>query len=109
MAILVNTIDIQARISDLLQQMGAGEEVLIAENGVAVARLLPLLPSPFQPDSLFSVEQQQRLSELMDGWRTARDCNQPFLPNLQAELDELVATEFRAATLRTEVLFGPPL
>lgn len=58
----------------------------------------------FRPDSFFSAEQQERLSELMNLWRLARDQGQRLPPEQQAELDKLVEAELRAATVRTAAL-----
>lgn len=58
----------------------------------------------FRPDSFFSAEQQEQLSELMKLWRLARDQGQELPPEQQAELDALVEAELRAATARTAVL-----
>ena len=52
----------------------------------------------------FSAEQQQRLSDLMNLWRTARDEGQTLPPEQQAELDSLVEAELKAATARTAAL-----
>ncbi|MGB3266364.1 MAG: hypothetical protein WBA89_20685 [Microcoleus sp.] len=58
----------------------------------------------FNPDELFTIQQQKRLSELMNLWRTARDRGQTLSPQQQAELESLVEAELKAATIRTEVL-----
>lgn len=58
----------------------------------------------FRPDSFFSAEQQERLSELMNLWRLAREQGRELPPEQQAELDRLVEIELRAATARTETL-----
>jgi hypothetical protein len=60
-----------------------------------------LIIQSFRPDWFFSAEQQQRLSELMNLWRTARDRGQTLPPEQQAELDSLVKAELKAATART--------
>jgi len=60
-----------------------------------------LVIQSFQPDSFFSAEQQERLSELMESWRVARDQGLALPPEQQAELDSLVELELRAATART--------
>jgi hypothetical protein len=52
-------------------------------------------------DAWFTAEQQQRLQELMDRWRTARDSGIRLAPEEQAELDALVEAELRAATARS--------
>ncbi|NJL23045.1 MAG: hypothetical protein HC895_23040, partial [Leptolyngbyaceae cyanobacterium SM1_3_5] len=51
----------------------------------------------FRPDTFFTAEQQERLSELMDLWRSVRDRGEAFPPEQQAELDALVKAELRAA------------
>ena len=58
----------------------------------------------FNPDEFFTVQQQKRLSELMNLWRTARDRGQSLSPIQQAELESLVEAELKAATVRTGVL-----
>jgi hypothetical protein len=66
-----------------------------------------LVIQSFCPDPFFSAEQQARLSELMQLWRLARDHEQEFPPEQQAELDALVAAELSAATARTTILMQP--
>lgn len=63
-----------------------------------------LVIQSFRPDSFFSAQQQERLSELMDLWRLARDRGRELPPEQQAELDSLVEIELRAATARTAAL-----
>ena len=63
-----------------------------------------LIIQSFRPDWFFSAEQQQRLSELMNLWRTARDEGQTLPTEQQAELDSLVEAELKAATARTAAL-----
>ncbi|PZV12317.1 MAG: hypothetical protein DCF22_12630 [Leptolyngbya sp.] len=63
-----------------------------------------LVIQSFRPDSFFSAEQQERLSDLMNLWRLARDQEQELPPEQQAELDRLVEAELRAATARTTAL-----
>ncbi len=53
-------------------------------------------------DRHFNVGQQERLSELMTLWRSARDRGQELPPEQQAELNDLVELELQAATTRTE-------
>jgi hypothetical protein len=62
-----------------------------------------LIIQSFRPDSLFSAEQQKRLSELMELWRIARDQGQDLPPDQQAELDSLVEAELETATARTAI------
>jgi hypothetical protein len=61
----------------------------------------------FHPDTFFGLEQQRRLSELMNLWRLARDQGRELLREQQAELDSLVDAELRAATTRTAALIEP--
>ncbi|GAB4180660.1 MAG: hypothetical protein Fur006_15100 [Coleofasciculaceae cyanobacterium] len=63
-----------------------------------------LIIQSFSPDWFFSAKQQQRLSNLMNLWRTARDEGQSLPPEQQAELDSLVEAELKAATARTAAL-----
>jgi hypothetical protein len=63
-----------------------------------------LIIQSFRPDSFFNAEQQKRLSELMNLWRTARDQAQDLPPDQQAELDSLVEAELKDATARTATL-----
>jgi hypothetical protein len=63
-----------------------------------------LIIQRFRPDWFFSAFQQQRLSDLMNLWRTARDQGQTLPLEQQAELDSLVEAELKAATVRTAAL-----
>ncbi len=63
-----------------------------------------LIIQSFRPDPFFSSAQQKRLSELMYLWRTTRDRGQALPPDQQAELDNLVDAELKAATARTAAL-----
>ena len=63
-----------------------------------------LIIQSFRPDWFFSAEQQQRLSDLMNLWRTVRERGQTLPPEQQAELDLLVETELKAAAARTSAL-----
>jgi hypothetical protein len=63
-----------------------------------------LIIQSFRPDWFFSTQQQQRLSNLMNLWRTARDEGQTLPPEQQSELDSLVEAELKAATARTAAL-----
>ena len=58
----------------------------------------------FVPDWFFNAEQQKRLSELMNLWRTARDRGETLPAEQQTELDKLVEAELKAATARTAAL-----
>lgn len=58
----------------------------------------------FQPDGFFSAKQQARLSKLMERWRTLLNRNEILPSGEQAELDQLVADELKAATARSAAL-----
>lgn len=57
-----------------------------------------------RPDRFFTAAQQQRLVALMAQWRTDRDHGENLPPELQAELNELVEAELRAATRRAAAI-----
>lgn len=59
-----------------------------------------------RPDRFFTLAQQQRLGELMERWRTARDAGTCLSGSEQAELDALVEAELRAATDRAAAVLG---
>ena len=82
---------------------GQALDALTAQLGEAEFSALLVIQS-FRPDSFFSAEQQERLSELMSLWRLARDQGQPLPSEQQAEIDALVEAELRAATARTAAL-----
>lgn len=82
---------------------GQALDALTAQLGETEFSVL-LVTQSFHPDSFFSAKQQERLLELMNLWRLARDQGQPLLPEQQAELDTLVEAELRAATIRTAAL-----
>lgn len=58
----------------------------------------------FNADQFFNQQQKQRLSELMNLWKQARNEGQSFSKELQTELDNLVEIELKAATARTAFL-----
>ncbi|KAF3889759.1 MULTISPECIES: hypothetical protein [Nostocales] len=82
---------------------GQALDALTAQLGENEFSALLLLQS-FHPDQFFGIEQQKRLSELMDMWRTARDEGLELSHQLQQELDNLVEAELKAATARTASL-----
>ncbi len=59
-----------------------------------------------RPDRFFTAQQQQRLTELMQRWRAARDTGTMLPPDEQAELDALVEAELRGAAARAAALLG---
>jgi len=78
---------------------GQALDALTSQLGQSEASL-SLLVQTFQPDLFFTAAQQQRLSELMELWRTARDREQTLTPQEQAELDALVNAELQATQQR---------
>jgi hypothetical protein len=85
---------------------GQALDALTAQLDEAEFSTLLIIQS-FRPDPFFDSEQQKRLAELMNLWRTAREQDQDLPPDQQAELDNLVETELRAATARTATLMQP--
>jgi hypothetical protein len=57
-----------------------------------------------RPDRFFTAQQQERLQELMEQWRRARDAETCLPPEEQAELDALVEQELRASAQRAAAL-----
>src|SRR5436305_65718 len=57
-----------------------------------------------RPDHFFTAEQRQRLQELMQLWRTARDNNSSLTTAEQVELNRLVEEELQAAGQRADAL-----
>lgn len=57
-----------------------------------------------RPDAFFTAEQQQRLSTLMERWRSARDQGTTLEPEEQAELEQLVEAELVGATKRAAAM-----
>ncbi|MGH2601449.1 MAG: hypothetical protein ACRDJ9_18950, partial [Dehalococcoidia bacterium] len=56
------------------------------------------------PDRFWDAERQQRMAELMDRWREARDAGIALPDPLQEELDALIEGEIRASARRTAAL-----
>jgi hypothetical protein len=61
-----------------------------------------------RPDRLFTAQQQQRLAELMERWRKARDAQAPLSTADQAALNALVDAEVQAAGARAAPLAPEP-
>lgn len=85
------------------ETVGQALDALCAQLGEPAQTTLVVV-QPMRPDELFNAAQQQRLGELMDRWRAARDAGTAFPPEEQAELDALVEAELRAATERSAAL-----
>jgi len=58
----------------------------------------------WRPDRFFSVQQQQRLEELMVRWRLARNSGKQLPPNEQSELEKLIDKELHASAQRAAEL-----
>jgi hypothetical protein len=58
----------------------------------------------FRPDQFFDANQQRRLAELMERWRTARDTGTVLPAAEQAELNALIEEEVHASAKRTAAL-----
>src|SRR5438105_4835540 len=50
-----------------------------------------------RPDQFFNAQQQRRLEELMQRWRSARDSGKSLSPSEQTELNDLVDAEVQAS------------
>lgn len=83
--------------------VGQALDALTAQLGGAEETVLVVVQS-VRPDAFFTAAQQQRLAELMDRWRLARDKGTTLSPRDQAELDGLVEAELRAASERSAAL-----
>jgi hypothetical protein len=57
-----------------------------------------------RPDPFFNADQQQRLSELMAQWRSARDNATPLPDTKQEELEALIEAELQASAARAAAL-----
>ncbi len=54
-------------------------------------------------DRFFTDTQQERLSQLMERWREARDAGHSLPPDQQADLESLIEAELEAAKKRAEL------
>ena len=83
----------------------AGEalDALVAQLDVSGIGPLLVVQS-CQADAWFTSEQQQRLQDLVDRWRTARDSGLRLNAEEQAELDTLIDAELGAAIARSDAL-----
>ncbi len=59
-----------------------------------------------QPDSFFSAEQQQKLTQLMVEWHSNRDQGQSLPAHAQYELEALVEAELLASAARTTAILN---
>jgi hypothetical protein len=56
------------------------------------------------PDRFFTAEQRRRLEHLMADWRSSRDAGRSLPADEQAELEQLIDAELRAATERAAAM-----
>ncbi len=82
------------------ETVGQALDALTAHLGGAEGTTLVVVQR-MRPDAWFTAQQRQRLAELMECWRTARDAGAALPPEEQAELDALVEAELRAASQRS--------
>jgi len=79
---------------------GQALDAMMAQLGESVETTLVVM-QPMGPDEWFTAEQRQRLTDLMERWRAARDAGTQLSPEDQAELDALVEAELQAAARRS--------
>ena len=78
---------------------GAALDALIPQLDESETGTLVVVQN-LKPDALFNAAQRDRLAALMAAWREARDAGRSLPSTDQAELDELIAVELRAAGQR---------
>jgi hypothetical protein len=96
--------------SPAYRAVAAGEEATGAAPGEALDALLARTGPPRGlaivilqtdgPDEFFPADKRDRLSELMDRFRAARDAGVPLAAAEQMELEALTAEELRASAAR---------
>lgn len=82
---------------------GAALDALTAQFSEDEAGMLVIVQT-LRPDHFFNATQQQRLAELMERWRKARDQGGILPADEQAELNALVEAEVRASGNRAAAL-----
>jgi hypothetical protein len=100
----------------MYRAMANGHQSLAKTAGAALDALTAQLPSDetgtmviiqnHKPDKFFTAEQQQQLAKLMERWRAARDTGNSLPLAEQAELDDLVDAELRAAGERAAAILA---
>ncbi len=63
-----------------------------------------VIVQPMRPDEFFGAAEQQRLEELMEKWRIARELNQVLAAGEQVELESLIEKELLASAARTRAI-----
>ena len=95
----------------------AGDKQSVGRTaGEALDALTTLLPpdatgtlivvQSLRPDRFFTAEQQQRLSELMEKWQTARDQGTSLSADEQSELEGLTDAKLQASRDRAAALLS---
>lgn len=87
--------------------VGEALDALAVQFPEVVEHLLVLVRSP-RPDRFFDASQRQRLRELLDAQREAKDADAALALEEQTELDTLIRTEFRASANRAALFAGLP-
>jgi len=83
--------------------VGEALDALTPQLSIDEAGTLIIVQS-LRPDRLFNAEQQNRLANLMERWRVARDRGETLPVAEQSELETLVEAELHAAGRRAAVL-----
>jgi prevent-host-death family protein len=78
MAVMVNIHEAKTNLSKLLARVGAGEEVIITNAGVPVARLVPITPKP----------SERKPGRLAGKATIAPDFNDPLPAEILAEFEK---------------------
>ncbi len=102
--------------SIMYRAVGGARQAVAETPGAALDALTAQLPSGetgtlvviqnHRPDQFFSAEQQRRLIDLMQRWRSARDSGAGLSHAEQAELKELVDAEVEASGKRAAALLA---
>ena len=82
---------------------GAALDAVTSQLDEAAAGIL-LVVQHLHADQFFTAVQQQRLQQLMERWRQARDAGTVLPAKEQTELDSLVEAELRGAGARAASL-----
>ena len=100
----------------MYRAVGGAHQALAKTVGAALDALTAQLPSEetgtivivqnHKPDQFFTAQQQQRLSQLMDHWRRARDAGASLPAAEQAELNQLVDAEVEASGKRAAAMLA---
>ena len=78
------------------KSVGAALDALTAQLSAEGSGTLVVVQN-HRPDQFFTAQQQRRMEELMQLWRSARDKGQSLSAAEQTELNDLVQAEVRAS------------